>query len=253
MPNVRQWAEARFRGALGEVEEADTVEPEAEPEPGESRILPPWVAPNGKLQPRFKAFHADIVPPPASPQYRRDPSYAAGQDWHSDTVRRARDNHAAWLRCHAEATNDMLAWLAEAGCLGDDTRAAYAARSGVEAMRAQAEANVIAARARADQARAGLADGVRQAVAGEGDLPAGGPVIGARLDVEAFELVAELVKAAAPGVHQAWGRAVQAADWRQTLERVQHLDGPDADTATAWLRAKVDPPAGPREDPLRWL
>jgi hypothetical protein len=247
---VREWAERRFRRAAGEVE---TVEPEAEAEPGESRILAPWVGPNGRPIPRFLRFTPGIAPPPASRNYRRDPDYAAGQDWHSDTVRRARDNHAAWQRCHSQATNDTLAWLAGAGCLGDDTRAAHAARAGVEAMQAAAEANVTAARARADQARAGLADGVRRALAGEGDLPTGGPVIGARLDVEAAELVAAEVKAAAPGVHLAWGRAVQAADWRQALDRVQHLDGPEAEQAAGWLRAKVDPPAGPREDPLGWI
>jgi hypothetical protein len=252
MPGVRDWAERRFKSALGEVDKI-TEAAEGPADDDEESVLAPVFGPDGKPRPRFKAFVADVARSAPSARYRRDPSYGPRQYWEPETSRRARDNYRRWQERHARATTEVTAWLASNGLLGDEARAAFRARTGAERMRHQAEANLAAARARADQARAAVAEGVRRALAGESDLPAGGPVVCARLDVEAAELVAEEVRAAGPGLNRAWGDSLARADWKQALARAELLDEPEADAATAWLRAKVSPPVDAGKDPLGWI
>jgi hypothetical protein len=232
--------------ALGQTDEA--APPDAQE--GEQAYT---VEPDGRIKPRFRAFAPQLVPPAPSDHYRRDPGYASRQSWTADSTRRGIANHRAWEERHGQAANEVMGWLADGGLLGDNARTAYRALTASGRIRRQADANVTAARARADQTRAEIAAGVRQALAGNGQLPVGGPVISGRLELEACELIAELVRASAPGVQRAWGDALNRADWRQALAQAETLEGPEAETAVAWLRAKVSPPPGPTADPLGWI
>jgi hypothetical protein len=213
----------------------------------------PVLSPTGRWLPRFRKFRAGLAPPPPSAQYRADPAYTTRMEVVHASVQRAYANHRTWTDRHAQATTEITGWLASAGLLGDEAHAAYAARTVAERIRGQAEADVTAARARADQTQAEISEGVRRALAGEGDLPSGAPAVTARLGLEAAELVADEVKRSAPGVNSRWGQSLARADWRQALAQAELLDTPEAERAAVWLKAKISPPPGPQADPLGWI
>jgi hypothetical protein len=254
MPGVREWAWRRTReAAVGEVDQVAEVESDDSGDP-EARILKPFVGPDGKPIPRFRRrTAADIAPPPPSRNYLQDRDYASRVDWNGDSLRRARARHASWAQRHSQATTGVVGWLAAGGHLGTEARDAFEALGRQKQLQHQAEANVTAGRAALDQARAAIAEGVRRALAGRADLPLGGPVVSARLELEGFKLVAELVQAAGPGVNQTWGRCVQGADWAEALRAAELLDSPDAEQAAMWLRGRVYPPVTPDKDPVAWL
>jgi hypothetical protein len=98
-----------------------------------------------------------------------------------------------------------------------------------------------------------LAEGIGRALAGKGNLPAGRPLVTARLEVEAAQPVADQVRPAEHAAQQAWGRLVNRGDWRRAHAQVELLDTPEAERAAEWLRGKIDPGPGPGKDPLGWI
>jgi hypothetical protein len=247
--SVREWAERRFSNLLGETEEPDVeVDDERAAHPAGIR------QPGGRVTPIFKRFTAGVVPPPPSPQYRRDQAYAGRQDWAHDSMTRAMANHRRWQDCHSGASNDMLAWFVQADLLGDEIKAAYQAQQAAGGARQAARDNVAAARTAAALAEEQLAEATVDYLQTDGArLPSGAAVIDARAKLEAAGAVATAVETAIGRAGQRWGAAVGRIDWPAALEQVGSLDGDGAETAAAWLDAKLDPPAGPTEDPLRWL
>jgi hypothetical protein len=216
-------------------------------------LLAPEVMPNGSYGPRFRRYTPAVAPPPPSAEYQQDAGYADHSDFHGDTLRQARTNHRAWGERHGQATNAVCDWLGRAGLLGPEAQAARQTLDRVGPARSLARQRLAEAQARLAQAETDLAELVRRVVEAGGDLPSGGPVLSARLEVEAGQLVAELVDGLQAPTHQAWGRCLGRADWKAALRGAERRDGSEAAEATAWLRPKVTPPAGPDRDPYRWL
>jgi hypothetical protein len=230
----------------GELLEEAATDQEAQPAP--------VVEPDGRISPRFSPYRQSLAGPPASEAYRRNPGYMATADIHGDTRQRATQTYRQWLDLHAAAQVEIVAWLATNGHLGPDAEVAYRAYSGHDRLLEEAQAKLKTARAREVEAKAELVEAVRRARAGEGELPAGGPVLTAELEVRAAELVAQQVKASQPAAGKAWGDAQQRADWAGALAQVRRLSGDaQAERAARWLRGRLDPPVGPDKDPLRWV
>lgn len=200
-----------------------------------------------------RPFKLTVAPPPPSDYYRRNPDYVRHVDLDNTTFARALSNRNAWERRHSHLHGPTVERLAALGCLPELAAARGTQRLVAEVIDRAAQ-RVAETTARAVLAETALADALRQAVHEGGRLPSGEAVLTARAQLEAAQLVADSAAPLKPAAQRAAQQAIASVDWTAALRAAEQLNGPDATTEIAWLRAHIDGPgAGHREDPLRWI
>ena len=158
---------------------------------------------------------------------------------------------------YSQATNQVHAWLGRRGPPRAPTpRTAYQVRGGPTSRQVTAEARAAVAAAqrwRASLGGAALSRRRRQRPPrGERTIADRRPgALCSNRPSPPLELAVGLVDQAASEAHQRWGKALRRADWAAALRQAETVKGDQADTATAWLRAKVNPPPRAARRPAR--